>query len=86
VQPDIKKYKLVRRGSEKYCLRIKGTMNADDCRSWCREHNMVSVKIKQHTTGYTYRYGYRTMEYSTWNYDLTFNDKRDALGFILGYL
>jgi hypothetical protein len=26
------------------------------------------------------------MEYSTWNYDLTFNDKRDALGFILGYL
>jgi hypothetical protein len=86
MQPDIKKYKLVRRGAEKHCLRIRGTMDVQDCRSWCRERNMINFKIKEHVGGSTYRYGYKTIEYVAWNYDLTFNDKKDALGFILGYL
>lgn len=85
MQPDIKKYKLVRRGAEKYCLRIRGTLNVDHCTDWCNERSMVDFKIKKHVEPNS-NSSYHVYRRRPWDYDLKFNDKRDALGFIIGYL
>lgn len=84
MQRDIKKYKVVRRG-QKWCVRVKGTINTTDSYGWCRERNM-SYHIKQYwplALDWEETY-FRDLR--SWDYDFIFNEKKEALTFILGYL
>ena len=74
MQPDIKKYKVVRRG-QKYCVRVKGKLNSTDTFRFCYDRNM-SYHIKQ-------PWLHRN---PNWDYDFIFDKEYEATAFILGYL
>ncbi len=79
---DIRKYKVVRRG-QKWCVRVKGIINTTKSYHWCRERNM-SYHIKQHwNTRWDQMYLYEVRD---WDYSFIFDEKKEALTFILGYL
>jgi len=80
---DIEKYKVVRRGP-KWCVRVNGTINTTESFGWCRDRKM-SYHIKQHwnINKIWYEDRYQT---ERWDYDFIFDEKKEALTFILGYL
>lgn len=78
MQPDIKKYKVVRRGP-RWCVRVKGIINTNDSWHWCRERNMTYYTIKQYWTLHKVREVW-------WDYDFIFDKEYEATAFILGYL
>ena len=80
---DIERYKVVRRGP-KWCVRVNGTINTTESFRWCRDRKM-SYHIKQHwnINKIWYEDRYQT---ERWDYDFIFNEKKEALTFILGYL
>ena len=80
---DIEKYKVVRRGP-KWCVRVNGTINTTESFRWCRDRKM-SYHIKQHwnINKIWYEDRYQT---ERWDYDFIFDEKKEALTFILGYL
>jgi hypothetical protein len=80
----IEKYKVVRRGP-KWCVRVKGIVNTTHSWHWCRERNMTYSNIKQHwnINRTWFEETYRT---ERWDYDFIFDEKKEALTFILGYL
>lgn len=82
--PDIKKYKVVRRGP-KYCVRVKGTINTTDSWHWCRERNMTYSNIKQPWLT-NRRDRLRGLAKECWDYDFIFDKEYEATAFILGYL
>ena len=80
----IEKYKVVRRGP-KWCVRVKGIVNTTDSWHWCRERNMTYRNIKQHWN-VNRRWFEETYRTERWDYDFIFDEKKEALTFILGYL
>jgi hypothetical protein len=80
----IEKYKVVRRGP-KWCVRVKGIVNTTDSWHWCRERNMTYSNIKQHWN-VNRRWFEETYRTERWDYDFIFDEKKEALTFILGYL
>ena len=76
------KYKLVRRGP-KYCVRVKGVINATDSFRWCRERNM-SYHVKRHWID---RIGWDQLYAGEkWDYDFIFDKNYEATAFIMGYI
>ncbi len=84
MQQVINKYKVVRRG-QKYCVRVKGTVNTTHSWHWCRERNMTYSNIKQPWLT-NRRDRLRGLVKECWDYDFIFNKKEEALTFVLGYL
>ena len=80
---DIEKYKVVRRGP-KWCVRVNGTINTTESFGWCRDRKM-SYHIKQHWNINKIWYEDRSQT-ERWDYDFIFDEKKEALTFILGYL
>jgi hypothetical protein len=80
---DIERYKVVRRGP-KWCVRVNGTINTTESFRWCRDRKM-SYHIKQHwnINKIWYEDRYQT---ERWDYDFIFDEKKEALTFVLGYL
>lgn len=80
------KYKLVRRG-QKYCVRVKGSLNTTDAFSFCRERKM-SYHIKQHwnKTLPGKWWAPAGMYRTEWDYDFIFDKEYEATAFIMGYL
>jgi hypothetical protein len=77
--PDIKKYKVVRRG-QKWCVCVKGVVNTTDSWHWCCERK-IKYHIKQHwNTKWDHPYS------SAWDYSFIFDKEYEATAFILGYL
>jgi hypothetical protein len=70
-------YKVVRRG-QKYCVRVRGVLN------WCKERNMSYHVKRRFNVGYTW--DSEGLYRSRWDYDFIFDEKKEALTFILGYL
>ncbi len=71
-----KKYKIVRRG-QKYCVRVKGTVNTTETFHFCRERKM-SYHIKQYWTMSRPRIVF------DWDYDFIFDKEYEATAFIMG--
>lgn len=84
MQQDIKKYKVVRRG-QKWCVRVKGTVNTTDSWQWCRERNMPYSKIKQRWR-IAHTWEDALDRHTSWDYDFIFDKEYEATAFILGYL
>lgn len=74
----MRKYKLVRRG-QKYCVRVKGSINTTKSWHWCRERK-IGYSIKQYWTMSRPRIVF------DWDYDFIFDKEYEATMFMLGYL
>ncbi len=71
----IRSYKLVRRGP-KYCVRVNGMIKSSHLEDWASSRN-IEIKIKflwENPDSWT-----------TWDYDITFNTKVEALTFIMAH-
>lgn len=79
------KYKLVRRG-QKWCVRVKGTVNTTDAFRFCHDRKM-SYHIKQH---WNWVYGANGLPQCVWvqdwDYDFIFDKGYEATAFIMGYI
>ena len=76
-------YKVVRRG-QKYCVRVRGVLNTTDSFNWCKERNMSYHIKRRFNVGYIW--DSEGLYRSRWDYDFIFDEKKEALTFILGYL
>jgi hypothetical protein len=76
IKNTIFKYKVVRRGP-KYCVRVQGSVNTTESLAWCRARKM------SHHVKHQWNSPYAGPE---WDYDFIFDEKKEALTFILGYL
>lgn len=78
------KYKVVRRG-QKYCVRVKGALNTTDAFHWCRKRKMsYHIKLPRFwDSPQSPTYFHAVMH---WDYDFIFDEKKEALTFVLGYL
>ena len=83
MQQVIDSYKVVRRG-KKYCVRVRGVLNTTDSFNWCQERNMSYHIKRRFDIGYTW--DTEGLYRKRWDYDFFFDDKKEALTFILGYL
>ena len=83
MQQDTKTYKVVRRG-QKWGVRVRGNLNTTDTFGWCRERNM-SYHIKKHYPA-PYSWENWSKYEQRWDYTFIFDQKKEALTFILGYL
>lgn len=74
MKPDIKKYKVVRRG-QKWCVRVKGSLNTTDTFRYCWDRNM-SYGIKQPWL----------RRHPEWDFDFFFDKEYETTAFIMGCL
>ncbi len=83
MQQDIRKYKVVRRGP-KWCVRVQGVVDTGNVQQWCMERKINGHGKDRHGVGYTWQ---DMLHYTKrWDYDFTFDNKEEALTFVLGYL
>jgi hypothetical protein len=82
---DIEKYKVVRRGP-KWCVRVIGKIDTADSYQWCLDRNMPYHIKKRPIERNMWKDVYFWVYESEWDYDFIFDDKKQALTFILGYL
>jgi hypothetical protein len=79
----IEKYKVVRRGP-KWCVRVKGVVDTRNAQQWCMERNINGLGKSKYGISYTWEN--MTAWEKRWDYDFIFDEKKEALTFILGYL